>query len=181
MKIAKLVFLGLMLAPFYFAAGQKIKIDDTFAPDKIEKKIPFDMTILHENEILFEKKIFGVQFGSSTIHNTLTEAEALVEYAKNYEFKSIIVTAPPFHQLRSFMTTVGVAIREYPRLNVFSLPGVTQPWNEQVIHSQGVLTAERWQLIQSELKRIEKYTLKGDLASIDVVLDYLNVRDKNLR
>ena len=47
-----------------------IKIDDLFTPDKIEKKIPFDVTILHKNEILFEKRIFGVK-NSQTVDNLI--------------------------------------------------------------------------------------------------------------
>ena len=42
-----------------------IKIEDTFVPDKIEKKIPFDITIINENEILFEKRIIGVKNSES--------------------------------------------------------------------------------------------------------------------
>ena len=52
------------------------------------------------------------------------------------------------------------------------------PWNENVLHSQGVLKAKRRQLIQTELERITKYQNKGDLASTDSVLNYLNNRDK---
>ena len=50
-------------------------------------------------------------------------------------------------------------------------------WQEEVIHSQGTLKAKRRDLIQEEVERIEKYQSKGDLASSEQVLSYLDKRE----
>ena len=75
------------------------------------------------------------------------------------------------------MTAVTVALNEYPELLIYSYPGAALSWQEAVIHSQGTLKAKRGDLIQEELERIEKYHIKGDLASIKQVLTYLNKRE----
>jgi len=124
-----------------------------------------------------QDQIEGVDLKSSML-NTLTESEALVQFAKQRSFGSIFVIAPPFHQLRVFMTAVTVAQNVYPKLKIYSFPGMAMPWDEDVLHSQGVLKAKRHQLIQTELERITKYQNKGDLASTESVLNYLNNRDK---
>ena len=112
--------------------------------------------------------------------NTLIESEALVRFARDQKFCSLVVISPPFHQLRAFMTAVTVALRVYPELSIYSYPGMTMPWMEAVSHSQGTLQAPRRQLIQEELVRINAYQNKGDLARFEDVLDYLNRRDTEL-
>lgn len=110
-------------------------------------------------------------------HNTLTEALALVHYAKKARYDSLIVSAAPFHQLRAFMTTVTVVLCHSPGLKIFSHPGGPLDWSEPTVHSQGLLKAPRRKLIRAEYERIVRYRLKGDLASFEEVLSYLNSRD----
>ena len=74
------------------------------------------------------------------------------------------------------MTAVTVALREYPELLLYSYPAVAMPWQEEVVHSQGTLKATRSELIHMEFERINKYQNKGDLASFEEVLTYLNNR-----
>ena len=108
--------------------------------------------------------------------NTLVESETLIGYAKQNGYSSLFVVAPPFQQLRAFMTAVTVALREYPELLLYSYPAVAMPWREEVVHSQGTLKATRSELIHAEFERIDTYQNKGDLASFEDVLAYLNNR-----
>lgn len=125
---------------------------------------------------LSEEQIEGVNIKTSML-NTLIESEAIIRFARQHSYRSLFVVAPPFQQLRAFMTAVTVALREYPELLIYSYPGVAMSWQEEVIHSQGTLKAKRRDLIQEELERIEKYQSKGDLASPERVLSYLNKRE----
>jgi hypothetical protein len=129
---------------------------------------------------LFEDQIAGVPLAGAESINTLTESQALVQHFMDQGFRSLIVVIPPFHQLRAFMTAVTVALKVYPELSVFSKPGVAPPWLDLTIHSQGTLKAQRRQLIQEELNRIQTYQIKGDLASYEDVLNYLNRRDEGI-
>ncbi|WP_242928621.1 YdcF family protein [Pontibacter vulgaris] len=110
--------------------------------------------------------------------HTFIEAQSMVRHAQKQQYKRIIVTAAPFQQPRAFMTAVTMALREYPDLYLYSLPGQPLPWQEEVTHSQGQVQGTRAELIEGEMDRIKKYYAKGDLASVDEVLDYLNRRDK---
>lgn len=124
-----------------------------------------------------DNQIVRVNLGRRN-HNTLTEAEAVVRFAKYNNYQAIVISAAPFHQVRAFMTTVRVATDEYPELKIYSIPGKALAWNESVIHSQGTLAAERSELINSEMERIDRYIRKGDLISFEEVAQYLERRDR---
>jgi len=111
------------------------------------------------------------------ILHTQIEAQQVVRFAKAQGLSNLIVTSAPFHQERAFMAVVTAALREYPSLRIYSLPGKAQRWDEVVTHSQGILTGTRADLIESEQQRIETYTAQGDLACRAEVLRYLRRRD----
>ncbi|GGG05835.1 YdcF family protein [Pontibacter amylolyticus] len=108
--------------------------------------------------------------------HTLIEATSAVRYAKEQGFKSLVVTASPFQQPRAFMTAITAALREYPELYLYSLPGKAMPWQEEVTHSQGKLEDTRAGLIAGEMERIRCYHEQKDLISVKEALGYLNRR-----
>jgi uncharacterized SAM-binding protein YcdF (DUF218 family) len=110
------------------------------------------------------------------ILHTLLEAETVVRLTKARGYRRLIVVATPFHQQRAVITTISVALREYPSLKIYSHPGAAQSWEETVTHSQGVLTGTRAELLAAEQERIEKYTAKGDLVARQKVLEYFRAR-----
>lgn len=114
------------------------------------------------------------------ILHTFIEAGSLARHAREKSYKTIILIASPFQQTRAFMAAVTAAMREYPKLQLYSNPAKAMPWQEEVVHSQGEVQDTRAGLIKGEMERIQKYRAKGDLASVAEVLDYLNRRDKGL-
>ncbi|MBN2447723.1 MAG: YdcF family protein [Phycisphaerae bacterium] len=112
------------------------------------------------------------------ILHTLIEAQAVVRLARVRDYRRLVVVAAPFHQQRAVMTTISVALREHPRLRIYSRPGASQRWDEVVTHSQGTLKATRAELIAEERRRIEIYTAQGDLAERADILEYLRWRDQ---
>jgi hypothetical protein len=127
-----------------------------------------------------EKQMCSIELGQGELHNTKTEAFALVRFAKRCGLKTLVVSSPPFHQLRAFMSVVTASIADCPGIGIYSYPGKSLPWMEQVVHSQGILTATRAALIVAELERIHAYYRKGDLISFDDVIEYLQYRDKSM-
>jgi hypothetical protein len=111
------------------------------------------------------------------ILHTLIESQKAVRFARQRDYRRLIVTSSPFHQERAFITAVTAALREYPALKIYSYPGEPQPWDEVVTHSQGKLAGTRAELIAAERQRIEKYTAQGDLAPRVQILEYLRTRD----
>ena len=98
-------------------------------------------------------------------------------FAKERQYRRVIVTASPFQQPRAYMAAVTAALRSYPELYIYSLPGKALPWKEEVVHSQGKVQDARAGLIAGEMERIRKYHAIGDMVSVDKVIAYLNRRD----
>ena len=111
------------------------------------------------------------------ILHTLIESQKVVRFARAQGYQRLIVVSAPFHQERAFMTMVTVALREYPSLKLYSVPGAPQRWDEVVTHSQGKLRGTRAELIAQEHKRIEQYAAQGDLLPRETILEYLRTRD----
>lgn len=125
-----------------------------------------------------ENRIHPVSMDDAKLLNSRTESIALVEYAKTNNIHTLEIIAPPFHQLRALMTAITIVLEMNADIAVYSRPGKPIPWTETAVHSQGKLNAPRSRLIHEELIRIETYQKKGDLASTDDVLTYLNSRDQ---
>lgn len=113
--------------------------------------------------------------------NTLTEAQALVNYCKETAARSIVVVAAPFHQARAFLTVISVVLKQGVNLAVHSIPGQSLPWTATVVHSQGLLTRPRIDIVDDEVGRIGQYQQKGDLVSLKQALEYLKSRDDSYR
>ena len=126
-----------------------------------------------------ERKIVPIPHPEEfSIAHSHTEAIGLARFAKTMNWKIVLVTASPSHQLRAFIETITAVLREHPHLLVYSVVGTTLPWTRYALHSQGVIGGKRFEVIPSELKKILAYHLKGDLCSAKEALDYLNQRAK---
>lgn len=111
--------------------------------------------------------------------NTYTEAVELVRLASEHKLGSIGVMAPAFHLPRCFLSTVSAAkTMGASHLRIYAMVGDPQPWNEKVIHSQGVVTGTRTEIFRGELERISRYQAKGDLISLEEALEYMRERDR---
>jgi len=137
-----------------FAAWQQILSAQGIKPDQME----------------------GVPFSNTDIIHTGIEAEAMVHHVRQKDYQCVYVLSAPFQQLRAFMNAVTLAVQHYPELQLYSMPGLPLPWQEEVMHSQGKVSGTRIALIGSELERIATYMAKGDLGSVELALDYLNRR-----
>jgi hypothetical protein len=122
-------------------------------------------------------QIEGVPFGNHPLIHSRIEAADMLQHARTRGYRTVLVLAAPFHQLRAFMTTVTVALETHPDVRLHSVPGLPLPWLEQAVHSQGQVSGQRRELVASEWTRIEKYTQQGDLATVEQALAYLNRRD----
>ncbi len=112
--------------------------------------------------------------------NTLTEHISFARFAKQSGWGQILLVAPPFQQLRAFISAVTAASREHPALKIYNRVGWPLPWNQVATHSQGRLTERRTDLIIAEVERIGRYQRDGQpypLVSTDAALEYLDRRD----
>ncbi len=157
----------------YYGGGPVCIIDDA---DKTNDGYP-GASVWKES--LEKCRIITLTPGASL--NTLTESLAVAAVAKEEKWDSLVIIAPPFHQLRAFISMVtAVSTVGYPTVRIYNKVGVTLPWYAQARHSQGTLTAKRSDLILTEAERILKYQQEGTpvpLLSTERVLEYLEWRD----
>lgn len=134
---------------------------------------------LRELKVLDEKVIL-IPFHEPVLH-TLSEATVMVQFVRNKGWGAVTIVSPPFHGTRCFLSMVTAVNHLNPKgLCVYNQVGITQPWDEQVVHSQGTTTGTRRDLIIGEIRRIVKYQKEGTpvlLCSADAALEYLEWRD----
>jgi len=109
--------------------------------------------------------------------NSYTEAKALIYYACLKGWKTIIVCAPFFHQIRASSTLISLLNRNKVGLWVFNLPGHPE-WMGRFKHSQGVVEGDLFDLLISEFGRLFLYHDKGDICSCVELFAYYDRRDK---
>jgi hypothetical protein len=140
----------------------------------------FDASLKRFLELRGSHPYFVEKFDVGGNVNTASEANKLAQYAAAHD-GDIGIVGVPFHIVRAFMTTV-TALRNAGldrKLRVYSYVGAPSDWQEEVVHSQGILKRTRKGLLESELERLDRYRLEKykSLASAQEVLDYLDWRD----
>ena len=110
--------------------------------------------------------------------STDAEATGLVRLAHKMGWQRLIITSPPIHQFRAFISTISAAKRESLKLKIYNSVGLPPKWCEDTVHSQGIEKGLRKDLLRSgEWLRLIRYHAKGDLISADEAIEYLNLRD----
>lgn len=131
---------------------------------------------ISDERIVLVKGSF-ITVGDKEIIHTLSEMHALAHYAKTHVIRKIILVAPRFHLLRSFMSGVHALNKFYPELRLYPALGTPLDWNEDSSHSQGTLTGIRTDFPVEETIRIYTYHGQGNLPDPEDVLAYLDRRD----
>lgn len=128
---------------------------------------------VNRNDIIISEPV------DSQILHTRNESQAYIQTLKEFQITNGFIISVPFHQVRAFMTMVSVAIEQNFNIKLYNCPVEKFDWNKTITHSQGILRKEARELIYEEFDRIKKYNNKGDLESVEAVLNYLNNRDLN--
>jgi hypothetical protein len=112
------------------------------------------------------------------VSHTGTEAQRLILLAKKEGWENLFIVAPPFHMPRCLINTVSMAIRHEASVRIYCVPGRPDPWHESAVHSQGLTSGKRIDLIDGEWQRINTwYDNDLDLEPADKILKYLAWRD----
>src|SRR3989344_886503 len=121
--------------------------------------------------------IRGVPMPEAKWH-TGVEAYEYVGLAEREGWQTLFVVAPAFHLPRCFGKAITFIKQRGLEIKAYAIPGVPLPWHENVLHSQGLVTAPRIQLVDGERARMfKRYGNKYDLASLKDMLAYLAWRD----
>ena|SRR3989344_5638655 len=104
--------------------------------------------------------------------NTLTEANALMQFAKKENLQSVYLLAPPFHIIRAFMTAVTSCLRTTPDFRLYPYEGAELDWNMNGVHSQRLKKDTRLEHLRLEIKKIRKYQITLDIMPAKFILEY---------
>lgn len=114
--------------------------------------------------------------------STDAEAWGMVPLIKENGWKRLVVTVPPLHAIRAFVSLVSACLKNgLDDVGIWSAPSAAPPWNESVFHSGSMPSATRVSHIAGELAKIFAYCAKGDHPPAQKVLEYLNHRDTVFR
>ena len=69
--------------------------------------------------------------------NTITESTKLAQHAKMFGWKNIWITAPPFQQLRAFITLASMLKKEFWYAKIFNMLALPIDWYKEIIHYHG--------------------------------------------
>lgn len=118
--------------------------------------------------------IIGIPYMYEEGHiNTLFEAESFANFIETMSLTCVSVLCQPYHLPRSIITLISSLERRDIHIKVKSFSAPVTSWTDHIVHSQGKLSGKRFELIDSEDKRIKLYQRKGDLLSEIEVLEYL--------
>jgi len=114
-------------------------------------------------------RIMAINFPDDGIPaNTYSESVQAMEWLADHNIgPKIGVIAAPFHILRTIVSAWSAQNKNSrsERFVFFPIPGAYLPWQEEVVHSQGVLMGTRQELVLHELMSLLRYHRKGDLIS----------------
>ena len=123
-------------------------------------------------------RILAVPEPDEAIMHTRNESQAAVRLCMSRAFGTLLAVAPSFHLPRAFLTLLSIIRQERAALRLFAFSASSVPWNVEVVHSQGVLRAQRIDLLTSELTRLGRYSACGDLLLPKEALRYFAQRDE---
>ncbi len=103
-----------------------------------------------------EENIILIPFTAPVLH-TLSEAMAMVEFARKHGWSKVTIVAPPFHLPRCFMSAVTAVNHLNTKLVVYAKVGITQSWHGHAVHSQKAVQGLRRDLIVGEIRRVKRY------------------------
>ena len=124
-----------------------------------------------------EYALVGVPYIYPENHiNTYFESRSFAEYLKPKKNVLTGILGQPYHLLRGYLSYVSALEKAgyLPgEVGVYALPCPVGSWTSPVVHSQGVVTGTKWDIVKGEVDRIFRYQEKGDLIVIPRALKWI--------
>ncbi len=98
--------------------------------------------------------------------HTKQQAIEVVKLAVKNNWRKLILVATPHHQLRAYLTFLSEVLKSPGNKILINATSHDAEWYDE--NEWGI----RFDLLNQEFDRIEKYTANGDLATIDEALRY---------
>ncbi len=104
--------------------------------------------------------------------NTREQAENVMELARKNKWKKIILAVSHYHQCRAFLTFLKAMNNAKLKIQIINAPAGDLPWFAK--NKWGT----RFELLESEFKKIELYRKKGHIASYADAIKYQQWKEK---
>jgi hypothetical protein len=101
--------------------------------------------------------------------HTRDQAEWLYQQANRFGIKSFALFVPPYHASRAYLTVLKTFLRHKKRVAI--IPVITPVSPSKIVPEIGV---SAWQMVPGELARIRQYRKKGDVATHQELVKYLD-------
>ena len=106
--------------------------------------------------------------------NTREQAVEVVRMAQEYGWKKLILVASHEHQYRAYLTFLREVLDTKSGITLYNAPARNLKWFED----KGWGT--RFNRLQAEIDRIERYSAMGHLATAEEVIDYQKWKERQL-
>lgn len=123
-------------------------------PDLLEKGVPREAVVLEEKS-----------------QNTREQAIEIMKLAKERGWKSILIVATHYHQYRAFLTFLKAMRDSGLSLILTSSPARPKWFGE---NGRG---KKRIGILEDELRKIKEYGARGDVASFEEGIEYLQWKE----
>jgi uncharacterized SAM-binding protein YcdF (DUF218 family) len=104
--------------------------------------------------------------------NTREQAVEVIDLAIEKNWRSIILVASHYHQFRAFLTFLQVLKEKKCEMIIYNAPASNLSWFSETCWG------ERANLLDLEFEKIEKYALKGHIASYEHAIGYMKWKEK---
>jgi uncharacterized SAM-binding protein YcdF (DUF218 family) len=98
--------------------------------------------------------------------NTFEQGTEVMKLVKKNNWKKIILVASHYHQLRAFLTFLKTMENANLKIQIYNSPARNISWFEKVVNKN------RKELFEGELEKIEEYSKKGHVASVEDAIEY---------
>lgn len=121
--------------------------------------------------------IFDSALANPLENNTKTETQGLLKLAEEKGWKRVVAVANPHQVLRAMLGMVKIINDRGLDIDVYTAAPTNTNWEKRVRGSQGKEWKTRSAHIDDEYIRIPRYQASGDLASVEELFRYLEIRD----
>lgn len=104
--------------------------------------------------------------------HTYEQGVEMMKLARKEKWRSVILVASLFHQLRAYLTFLQAMKKEGIRIQIWNAPTRGLSWFRKTS-----LGKNRLQLLEDELKRLFLYRKKGHIVGLDALLRYEQWKD----
>jgi len=110
----------------------------------------------------------------SASQNTFEQGTEVMKIIAERGWQKIILVASHYHQLRAYLTFLRSMENVGLKIRIYNAPVRDLPWFAKVVDKN------RKELFESELKKIEEYSAKNHVVSIQDALDYQEWKEKQV-